>query len=299
MKNKFFFTSLLLFIFSGAGFGQAKQFVYYFDSDLNPAAKSVATFTGKGIYQAPGLFEFRLYNSSTNKLILIDHYTDSSLRVNEGSSESFYENNMMELKGNYVSGKSDGLWIKWNSAGRVIDSTIYEKGEKITEISLGYNKNGTMDSLVNSDLKTDKYEKKYFDSSARLLSAVSFTGQQGFLQYYDKGNLVSSDSVYSRLEIEAGYPGGNQAWNKYIVSRLQNNADKILRSGDYGTCIVKFIVNKEGKVTGAQATTMQGTTLAEIAVKIINASPKWHPASQYGRAVNAYRLQPVTLNPTN
>jgi hypothetical protein len=57
-------------------------------------------------------------------------------------------------------------------------------------------------------------------------------------------------------------------------------------------------VNKQGKVTEASATTMQGTVLDEVAVSIILGSPKWHPASQYGRAVNAYRLQPVTLNPS-
>lgn len=228
---------------------------------------------------------------------MVEHYTDSSLQVNEGSSEAFYANNITESKGNYVSGKPDGLWLKWDSAGRVIDSMVYEKGEKITETSLGYHKNGIMDSLVNTDFRTDKYEKKYYNDSAILMSELSFTGQRGFLKYYDKGNLTRSDSVFSRLEIEAKFPGGNQAWNKYIVSSLQVNADKLLSSESYGSCIVKFIVNKEGKVISAEATNMQGTVLAELAITIIKRSPKWHPATQYGRPVNAYRLQPVTFNP--
>lgn len=299
MKNIFSFLSIVLFVFSGAGFSQTKQFAYYFDRDLNPASQPNAVFYGKGMYQTNGLFEFRLYNSSNKNLIMIEHYTDSSLQVMEGSSESFYANNITELKGNYVSGKADGLWVKWDNAGRAIDSSVYEKGEKIKETSLGYHKNGVVDSLVNTDFRNDTYERKYYDDSSRLRSETSFAGQRGFLKYYDKGNLTSSDSVFSRLEIEAEFPGGNQAWNKYIVSRLQNNGDKIIRSGEFGTCIVKFIINKQGKVVSAEATTMQGTVLAEVAVNIIMGSPKWHPASQYGRQVNAYRLQPVTLNPSN
>lgn len=40
---------------------------------------------------------------------------------------------------------------------------------------------------------------------------------------------------------------------------------------------------------------MKGTALAKVAVRIIKNSPKWNPASQYGRKVNAYRIQPVTI----
>ncbi len=107
---------------------------------------------------------------------------------------------------------------------------------------------------------------------------------------------TSSDSVFSKLEVEAEPSGGNKAWNQYIMTRLQNNADKIIKSGEYGVCIVKFIVGKDGKIREAEATTMKGTALAEVAVSIISNGPKWHPALQYGRAVNAYRLQPITLN---
>ncbi len=269
MKKKSLPVIISLFILSAAGFSQEKQFAYYFDKDLNPGSKVNAAFYGRGMYQPNDLFEFRLYNSANNNLLRIENYTDSSLQVNEGASVSFYENSNVESKGSYASGKPDGLWIKWDSTGRVIDSTIYEKGKKMTETSLGYHKNGIMDSLVHINFTSDIYQRKYYDDSARLGSEVNFIGQNGFLKYYDKGNLTSSDSVFSRLEIEAEFPGGNSAWNRYIVTRLQNNADKILKSGEYGTCIVKFIVGKDGKIREAEATTMKGTALAEVAVSII------------------------------
>jgi protein TonB len=44
---------------------------------------------------------------------------------------------------------------------------------------------------------------------------------------------------------------------------------------------------------------MKGSKLAEIAVNAIRKGPKWTPAQQNGRYVNAYRLQPVTLQNPN
>jgi protein TonB len=104
-----------------------------------------------------------------------------------------------------------------------------------------------------------------------------------------------SDSIsYSKVEVEASFPGGPAAWTKYITKQIMQSIDQ-LRKKDYGTCIVKFIVGKNGYVSEVEATTMKKTRLAKIAVEAIENGPRWIPAQQNGRYVNAYRLQPVTL----
>jgi protein TonB len=40
---------------------------------------------------------------------------------------------------------------------------------------------------------------------------------------------------------------------------------------------------------------MKKTRLAKVAVEAIENGPKWTPAQQNGRYVNAFRLQPVTV----
>ena len=102
------------------------------------------------------------------------------------------------------------------------------------------------------------------------------------------------DKVFTKVEIEAMFPGGNQKWAQYVSRAITNEIDEF-GDGDYGTCIVKFIVDKTGKVSEVEATTMKGTKLAQIAVNAIRRGPNWVPAEQNGRKVNAYRLQPVTL----
>ena len=58
---------------------------------------------------------------------------------------------------------------------------------------------------------------------------------------------------------------------------------------------MQFIVDKNGNVSEVHATNMVGTKLAEIAVNTIRKVPKWIPAEQNGKKVNAYRMKPVTI----
>jgi antitoxin component YwqK of YwqJK toxin-antitoxin module len=87
------------------------------------------------------------------------------------------------------------------------DSTIYEKGKKITETLLVYHKNHIMAVVSHINFTADTtFESKHYDDSARLATEVSFIGQKGLLKHYDKGNLTSSDSVFSRLELKRNLP---------------------------------------------------------------------------------------------
>lgn len=104
----------------------------------------------------------------------------------------------------------------------------------------------------------------------------------------------SDNSTFTPVEIEAKFPGGDEAWQKYIQRAIQRELDGFSET-DYGTCTVKFMVDINGNVSDVEAITMQGSKLAEIAISTIRKGPKWIPAMQNGRYVTAYRLQPVTL----
>ncbi len=105
---------------------------------------------------------------------------------------------------------------------------------------------------------------------------------------------TKEDGDFKPVEIEAAFPGGDKAWQRYIQRAITSQLDEFADT-DYGTCIVQFIVDKNGKVSEVTATTMQGTKLAEIAVNTIRKGPGWTPAIQNGHYVTARRLQPVTL----
>ena len=104
----------------------------------------------------------------------------------------------------------------------------------------------------------------------------------------------NEDSVFYKVEIDAMFPGGPDAWSKYVSRAISRELDEF-SDNDFGTCTVEFIVDKQGNVSDVHALNMKGSLLAEIAVNSIRKGPKWIPAVQNGVHVNARRLQPVTL----
>ncbi len=104
------------------------------------------------------------------------------------------------------------------------------------------------------------------------------------------------DIVFTKVENEAEFNGGLAAWSQYISSKLssfepaRNGAPR----GKYKV-VVRFIVSKGGEVSAIVAETNFGYGMEQEVIKAIKQSPKWLPARQNGRLVNAYRRQPVTF----
>jgi protein TonB len=78
--------------------------------------------------------------------------------------------------------------------------------------------------------------------------------------------------------------------------RLNANApiDNNAPEGSY-TVVVQFIVDKGGNISDVKGLTKHGYGMEEEAIRVIKRGPKWTPAIQNGRNVNAYRKQPVTF----
>lgn len=106
-------------------------------------------------------------------------------------------------------------------------------------------------------------------------------------------------SNFSKVEIEAEFPGGGVEWTNFLRKNL-NARVPVKKKAPAGTyqVIVRFIVSKDGSVSDAMAETSHGYGMEEEVLRIIKKSPKWVPASQDGRPVNAYRRQPITFSVT-
>lgn len=120
----------------------------------------------------------------------------------------------------------------------------------------------------------------------------------------DKGSQVAElpkadpdeNKVFNKVEVEASFPGGESAWRRYLQNNLDANTpvDNGASEGTYQV-IVRFIVSKDGSISDVVAETSFGHGMEAEAVKIIKKGPKWTPALQNGRNVNAYRRQPITF----
>jgi protein TonB len=103
------------------------------------------------------------------------------------------------------------------------------------------------------------------------------------------------NTVFTKVEVEAQFPGGEGKWNQYVQREVERHIDELTEDGQAGTCEVQFIVDKEGNVSSVEALSMKGTVLAQVAVNAIKKGPKWTPAIQNGRQVKAWRRQKITF----
>ncbi len=277
MLKQTYFAVCLIFL-AAINVQAQTQYSYYFDKDLNLEAKpSKAIFVGVGAYQN-GLFELKVYDKRNKKLLVIEHFKDSSLAQSNGLFVSYLTNGNKQLEGVYSFGKKDGLWKEWNPGGQLLDSSFFKNGKKVKETTYTYYTDGKL--LMEEDFKNDSIVK--------------------YASYDEKGKIISNelkpdtDIVFEKVEVEAAFPGGLAAWAQYISKAIMSHIDQFTKS-DYGTCVVRFIVSKDGKVRDVGILNHCGKHLAKVGINAIKNGPKWIPAQQNGRYVNAYRLQPITL----
>ncbi len=104
-----------------------------------------------------------------------------------------------------------------------------------------------------------------------------------------------SNEIFTKAEIEPGYPGGASPWMRYLNKAFrypQEAQEKEIQ----GTVVVQFIVDKDGNVSNVEA--IKGPIeggLREEAVRVITNSGKWEPAYQNGHKVTCYKKQPITF----
>lgn len=297
MRSKLFILSVIMFSFILTGFSQNYKYIYYFDKDLNSCRKSDAVVTGKG-YKDNGLFKLDYFSNQNGYLLMSVHYTDSTLNTLQGFFQSYHLNAVLEKEGNYENGQMQGLWQQWNDKGFKTDSMIYEKDYKIRYAAFQYyHKDNSLSSYSFTDSLKNTFVEKSFSDKGIASSEVNFYGQKGLFKRYDStGIITASDSVFTREESEAEFPGGPGGWNNFLKRNLNGDVptDHGAREGTY-TVIIKFIVNKDGTLSDIAAETNNGYGIEKEAIRIINLSPKWIPAKQFGRFVKAYRRQPITF----
>jgi protein TonB len=106
---------------------------------------------------------------------------------------------------------------------------------------------------------------------------------------------VNSDPIiYEHPEIAAHFPGGTDAWRRYLERNLvypENAQENEIQ----GTIKLQFIVDAGGNISEVTPLNNLGGGLAEEAARIISQGPKWIPAEQHGEKVISRHIQTVTF----
>ena len=117
----------------------------------------------------------------------------------------------------------------------------------------------------------------------------------------DSLSQYSKDTVgiFLKVDVEAKYPGGLPAWQKFLMMNLDANAPlkELPRKTKYfeQTAICQFIVCKDGTICDIKVVNNVLPSIKKEVERVIKLSGNWVPAEQNGKKVKAYRKQPVTF----
>jgi N-acetylmuramoyl-L-alanine amidase len=105
-----------------------------------------------------------------------------------------------------------------------------------------------------------------------------------------------AEMIFTKLENEAEFPGGKEAWSKYLMRNL--NAGLPLDEGwpeGVFKVVVRFIVAQDGTISDVVAENYKDSKTAKMCVDLISKGPNWIPGKQNGKIVNSYKKQPITF----
>jgi hypothetical protein len=269
----------LLLMFSIHGFSQSPA-KFYFDKNMRPAPKKEAVIYGTGTMDS-GLYQLTCYyQKKKHPLACVAYFKDSTQQLREGQYRFYFENGTIGTEGNYRNGKKEGLWIDYHENGTVADSAEYKNGWVVFRTGF-YEVPGKKQRLVTiDDVANNKFQITLYATDGEILS------QEKIPQDYT--------GIYFNDDTLCTFPGGPRAWQGYITKAIINHLDD-LDERDYGTLLLRFVVDTAGNITDVKPITMQNSTLAKIGYDAMVNGPKWIPGQHDGKNVKMIMIQPVTI----
>lgn len=109
-----------------------------------------------------------------------------------------------------------------------------------------------------------------------------------------KKQVTNYDATFTKVEIEASFPGGAVPWMKYLNKNFKY-PQEAQENEVQGTVLIQFVVEKDGHLSDIHAISSGDLSLSKEALRMITQSGKWEPARQNGKIVRSYKIQPITF----
>ncbi len=103
---------------------------------------------------------------------------------------------------------------------------------------------------------------------------------------------VDTGMVFMAVEEMAHFPGGMEAFGKYLEENLKYPQEAI-KAKHNGKVYIQFIVNTDGSPSDFKVLSGTGFGCDEEALRVMQSIPKWVSGKQSGRNVRSYLIVPI------
>lgn len=113
-------------------------------------------------------------------------------------------------------------------------------------------------------------------------------------KYFDENGSPMSDTTDKSHPAE--FPGGTQAWGKFMSKKLYWPPGYELINGERAAIGVEFRIDENGEIHDIFLFTPFDDAFNRIVINAIKSSPKWIPQLKYNRRVSCLFRQTVNFN---
>jgi TonB family protein len=305
---------LILLLILKAGSSQAQDtLTSFYDISWKLSLPQMASYYSMAIKEDT-IWRGYFFYMSNDKLHSRGFYLDKTLQTPTGPYSSYDSLGHISSQGYYLKGKKYGTWKYWYPEGNLSDSVFYLGG--IKHFARSYQKNGSIQEMIDTDSSGMTYMKSFWSNGNLKMEGGLVQGKKHGLWKvhvphddliqevtFIKDSVVAvhcrntkglkvKDCIYEK---DAEVKGGASAWKSYLVAALTSYLKMRATDDCEGKVVVQFIVDKDGKIIEPRVVASSNPELNNIALQIIQRSPRWNPAIQYNQKVKAYRLQPITF----
>jgi TonB family protein len=284
---------------------------YYLNNNLATQSTDSATYYIKYKASENGLIHFERY-CMDNQLKETGNVKDISTFIKEGEVVTYYNNGNKKEVVNYSAGLPNGVQTHYFANGNV--------NYKIVTNSAGYGeslkKESTTKYLFCANSKNEITLQDgngtftSYDENLNVIEegAVKNTSADGawkgfdnnkivFTEVYKNGNLVKGQNyatdgnvyVYQQRNKRPEPKGGINNFYNYIAASMQNS------NLSNAKIMLKFTVDVSGNVKNVEVVNSSDKTINSLAINAVKTAPKWNPALEQGKPVQAAYYMPISI----
>ena len=106
---------------------------------------------------------------------------------------------------------------------------------------------------------------------------------------------IVEEEIFVTAEEMPTFQGGDLSKFRNWVQNNVKYPQIALENGIQGNVVIKFVVEKDGKLSNIQVLQSPDKTLADAAVQVLQKSPKWKPGKQRNKPVRVTYTLPVSF----
>lgn len=282
MKTHALALILVIVLTSSAAYAQSKeQGIGYFSKDWEKVTSPTQAAYYRTVQAVDTGYVVRDYFVPSGKLhVVLECSQILPDPIFHGKLKRYYENGTLEEEGQFDRAFATGIFVKYYDTGMPRERREYQPGGKDRIIQY-YTPDGREQILNGKGVipQVDDSGRPFYAEIEEYAIAFSYRVEAG-------------DTLYTRVEKEAEYPGGMVALMNYLAKTVKY-PPKARQKRIQGTVFTAFVVDKTGQISDTY--TFQGVSpeLDAEALRVIRAMKNWQPAAVRGKGVRSRFVLPI------